>query len=179
MKEGRSEDAIARERLDALEKRIGRDEQENIRRFAGFPQEYAQKTEVELLRKQIETIRVDHVARREVIEVKDAQRQAAEDLRKRLDEASGRQAATRVGLAVVVTLLSLAFGAIWKDQLTHGDVSQQIQNEAPWLRDRGQIEREIQTLESSQATQSEKIAAIQALDKFFCATRVKAQLPGC
>lgn len=172
-------DVIARERIAALEKRLGRDEDANIRRFDGFPQEYAQKDEVEVLRNTIESIRADHVQRREMDEVKRAQGKAAEDLRTRLDEGTGRQGATRLWVAVVATVLGIAFGAVWKQQLTHAEVSQQIKTEAPWLADRAQIEKEIQTLESNQASEGEKIAAIQALDRFFCASRVKAKLPGC
>lgn len=186
MAEGPFEDIIARERLDGLEKRLARDESENIRKFSGFPQEYASRTEVELLRTALETIRADHVQRRELDErrreldeVKAAQIQTAEDLRRRLAESAGRQGATRIATAVVATLLGVSFGALWKNQLTHADISQQIQTEAPWLQERPQIERELRTLESSEASQSQKIAAIQALDKFFCSSRVKVQLPGC
>ena len=62
--------AVLIERIQSITERLSRDESSNIRQFAGFPQEYARKVEMDDLRKQIEQIRNDHVQRRELEDVK-------------------------------------------------------------------------------------------------------------
>jgi cell division protein FtsB len=71
------------------------------------------------------------------------------------------------------------FGFIWNAQLTAAEVSDQIQREAPWNRDKATVEREIGVLQASNTKQALQISQLQTQVRFFCATRTKAGLPGC
>lgn len=172
------EDVVARDRLDALSKRIDRMEDNLNHRFEGFPQEYGTAPEVEALRNAIESIRSDHVQRREIDEVKAAATTASEELRRRLDMNAGRRNAYTALAAIVVTLLAIAVGLSQNGQLTHTDVSNQIHAEAPWLADKAEVEQHIQSIEVQVQKLQDQIAEIQVLDRFFCRTRAKL-LPQC
>lgn len=161
------EDRIARERIKAVERRLARDEAESIRRFNGFPQEYASRIETDALETKIEAIRLDHVQRREIEEIKTS-----------IAEGAGRRAAGAIAVAVIVTILGITFGIMWKAQLTHGDVSAQIHIESPWAHDRLRIEARLSALEQQNAALKLQLTQIQTLDAFFCRTRQPA-LPGC
>lgn len=173
-----AEDVVARDRIDAIIRRLDRMEDNLNHRFEGFPQEYGTAPEVEALRNAIETIRSDHVQRREIDEVKATASTASEELRRRLDVNAGRRNAYTALAAVVVTLLGLAIGFSQKNQLTHTDVSNQIQAEAPWLTDKAEVDRHIQDLEVQVQRLQDQIGQIQVLDRFFCKTRAKL-LPQC
>lgn len=120
----------------------------------GFPQEYARKEEYEALRQAINSIRVDHVQRREFDVLKDEQTQGR-----------GWRAALIASAGIVVTLIAVALGAMYANQLTHKSVSDQIKIEAPWLADRPLIEEEIHQLEQQVILLKTQLAAHEATDK--------------
>ena len=122
-------DAILRER----EKQAERDQAEALRaRLAANEwraaliereQSYARQSSLSLLQ--------DHVDRVDA----------------RLDEATGRRVALTAAAGVIATLLAIGVGQIIRQGITSADVSQQIQREAPWNRDKAQVERRITSLE--------------------------------
>lgn len=173
-----TEDVVARDRLDALTVRLNRMEDHLNHRFEGFPQEYGTAHEVEALRTALEAIRADHVQRREIDEVKAVANRSSEELRRRLDVNTGRRTAYSALAAVVVTLLALAIGFSQNGQLTHQDVTNQIQSEAPWLQDKPEVEQHIQALEVQVQKLQDQLAQVQERDRFFCRTRAKI-LPPC
>lgn len=165
--------------LDVLEKRIEHLDNEMHRELEGFPEHYATQVEIDLLRQSIDQMRLDHVARRELDELKTNAVGVADRLQVRLDEQTGRRSATTIAASVIATILAVMFGFIWNAQLTAAEVSEQIQREAPWNRDRAGVQREISVLQTTNAKQALQIAQLQAQNRFFCATRTEAGLPGC
>lgn len=162
-----------------LGQRIDHLDAELHRELDGFPEHYATQVEIDVLRTGIDTIRLDHVARRELEEVKSTAAAVADRLQTRLDEQAGRRQATSISISVVATIIAVMFGFIWNAQLSSAEVSGQIQREAPWITDRPAVERRIDALETVRQKQALQIAALQAQAKFFCSTRVQVGLPGC
>jgi len=72
------------------------------------------------------------------------------------NQSRGRQAAWVAAAGIIATLLAIGVGQILRQGLTSADVSQQIQNEAPWNRDKSAITRRITILE--QQVQRDQIA---------------------
>ena len=71
-------------------------------------------------------------------------------LRRAMDTSQGRRTAWVAAAGIIATLLAIGVGQILRQGLTAADVSQQIQNEAPWNRDKDQIERRIAQLENQE-----------------------------
>jgi hypothetical protein len=159
--------------------RLDRAEAELRHRMDGFPQEYATRAEMHALRTVMEEMRVDHVQRREVEELKGRLDAETDGIHSKLDEATGRRTAGVVAITVVMSLVGITLGVMARSGLTHADVSQQIQTEAPWVTDRPDVERRLRALETENEHLRLQIAAMQQLDKFFCRTRVLADLPAC
>jgi hypothetical protein len=149
----------------------------------GFPEQYALRAEaldaIALLREDLSEIRSDHVRRAEIEEVKDQLVRSSEAVRQRLDEQSGRRSGMAVTVGIVATVLALMFGWIWQGQITRAEVSDQINREAPWTKDKTQVEARIARLEIQNTAQNLQISQMQIQIRFFCATRSKAGLPGC
>jgi hypothetical protein len=183
------------------------------RELTGFPEHYATRVDMDLLRSMIETIRADHVTRREMDETKGRIEDVRDSLVLRAEfdksedtlggkiesihdeqkEGQGRRNAFMVVLSVGMTLLALLFGAVWKSQLTHQEVSQQIGVESPWLQDRTGVEQKLASLDrdvteltallgqhkqNDQAVAA-RLSAIEKLDVFFCRTRTVKGLAPC
>lgn len=165
--------------LGVLNDRLISLEGEVRRELAGFPELFATKLEIDLLRANLEAIRGDHVARRELEEVKTANARISEHVQSKLDEQTGRRSGTAVASAIIATILAVMFGFIWQAQITRAEVSDQIAREAPWNSDKNAVERRITALEVQNTAQRIQILQIQAQIRFFCATRTKAGLPGC
>jgi hypothetical protein len=165
--------------LDVLSNRISHLDNEMHRELEGFPEHYATQVEIDLLRQAIDAIRLDHVARRELDDVKSTAASSADRLQVRLDEQAGRRQATTISISVVATILAVMFGFIWNSQITRAEVSDQIAREAPWIKDKTAIEAHIAKLEANSQAQRLQITQLQIQSRFFCATRTKAGLPGC
>lgn len=162
-----------------FKERLDRRDHDLEHRFDGFPQEYASKSELDLLRSMLDGIRVDHVRRVEFDEVKQTQREASDSVRKRLDEAVGRRSAiaTLSGVVAVVIAAMLTV-AITRTGPSHADIGAQIQQEAPWITDRPRVESRLAQLEQENERLKLEVAQIRQLDAFFCRTRSKL-LPTC
>ena len=116
--------------------RLNRAEEELRHRMDGFPQEFATRSEVTALRTILEEMRVDHVQRREIAEVKARLDSETDGIHQKLDENTGRRNATLVAITVVISLLAAMLGIIAKSGVSHSEISHQIQTEAPWVSDR-------------------------------------------
>jgi len=134
----------------------------------GFPQEYARRVEMERIRDELVAIRTDHIQRREF-----------DDIKESINEGAGRRNGLTIAGAIIVTLISLSLGLMYKNQITNEQVRAQIQREAPWVQDRPTIEKRITDLERQDQVFKLQIRALQDQVKFFCKTRIKAGLPGC
>lgn len=138
-------------------------------RLDGFPQEYVSETEGDELRKTLETIRSDHVQRREVAQMRDSieqlradyvTRREVDDIKRALDQAAGRRTTWGIAAGIVVAALTLLYGASYRSQLTHADISQQIQQEAPSHEDLAQIAVRLARVEREDQQLSDRIAAL-------------------
>ena len=69
------------------------------------------------------------------------------EVRKSQDVATGRRVAWVAAAGIIMTLLAIGVGQIIRQGITSVDVSSQIQREAPWNRDKQQVERRITLLE--------------------------------
>lgn len=138
--------AIDRSFSEAIEKL-----EERVNKLA---QDYAKSDEVNILRNEISRIKSDHVQRREFNEIKDEHAQGR-GIRLALVAASG----------IAIALITVALGAMYANQLTHADISRQIQIEAPWTADRPGIETEIHTLQQQVVLLKTQLAAHEATDK--------------
>ena len=162
-----------------FKERLDRSEAELRHRMDGFPQEFATRAEVVSLRTVMEEMRVDHVQRREIAELKTRVDSETDGIHSKLDEAAGRRTAGVVAVTVVVSLIGITLGIMSRSGVTHADISQQIQTEAPWVSDRPEVERRLRELENENERLRVQIAAMQQLDRFFCRTRAAAGLPTC
>lgn len=113
----------------------------------GFPETYAKRDETERLREDLVAIRTDHVQRREFDAVEKA-----------LNEGAGRRTAYILASGVILTLLSVALGLMWHNQLTSQDVGQEIRDHAPTLQQETALEAKIQSLKV-------EIARLQAIER--------------
>jgi hypothetical protein len=165
--------------MKVLGDRLAHLDAELHRELEGFPEHYATQIEIDLLRTAIDAIRLDHVARRELDEVKKNSAAVIDRLQVRLDEQQGRRSATIVAASIIATILAVMFGFIWQAQITRSEVSDQISREAPWTKDKTPITNEIQQLEAQNTAQKVQINQLQIQMRFVCRTRNKAGLPGC
>ena len=164
--------------LGVLNDRLISLENEVRRELSGFPESYATKLETDILRSALDVIRSDHVARRELEELKSAAAHTAERLQVRLDEANGRRQAGVIGVSVLATVFAVLFGIILNNQITHAEISNQIKTEAPWVTDQPAVDARITELEKQNANLVLRLAHEESLSRFFCRTRTP-QLPGC
>ena len=165
--------------LKVLENRVDDLHAEIIRELAGFPELYSTQVEMGLLRSQLESIREDHVRREEVGDLKTALDTASVNMQKRFDQQQGRRSTSAILSAVIATILAVMFGVILNSQISRAEVSDQIQREAPWNKDKIGVEARIAKLENQEQEQRLLISQMQTQIRFFCATRTKAGLPGC
>jgi len=161
-----------------FDERLNRLTEELIRELDGFPQSYASRNDLETLRQLLESVRQDHVTRREIEEMKQGVASGDERVRSRLDEATGRRSAGVLAVSVLATVFAVLFGIILNNQITHADINQQINTEAPWLADKPGVEARIDALEKQNENLKLKLAHEENLSRFFCRTRTP-QLPGC
>jgi septal ring factor EnvC (AmiA/AmiB activator) len=71
-------------------------------------------------------------------------------VRAALSEWQGRRVAWIAAAGIIATLLAIGVGQIIRSGITSADVSNQIQREAPWNRDKAGVERRITVLERRQ-----------------------------
>ena len=71
-------------------------------------------------------------------------------VRSALSEWQGRRVAWIAAAGIIATLLAIGVGQIIRSGITSADVSNQIQREAPWNRDKAGVERRITVLERRQ-----------------------------
>ena len=161
-----------------FDERLNRLTDELIRELDGFPQSYASRNDLETLRTLLESIRQDHVTRREIEEVKNTAAHSAEQVRSRLDEATGRRAAGVLAVSVLATVLAVVFGVLINNQVTHAEITDQIKTEAPWVADEPAVNARISALERQVQTLQLRVSHGEELSRFFCRTRTP-QLPGC
>jgi hypothetical protein len=149
----------------------------------GFPEQYALRKEtfdmITILRDDLGKMREDHVRRSEIQEVKEDQSKSIEKIREQLDIQSGRRSGLALAGGIIATVLAVMFGFIWNSQVTRAEISDQIQREAPWNKDKTGVISKLAKLESDNVGQRIMINQMQTQIKFFCETRVKADLPGC
>lgn len=128
----------------------------------GFPQSYARKDDFESLRAEIGNIKADHVQRREFDGLKE-------------ERAQGR--GVRITLAalsgIMLALIAVALGAMYANQLTNNDVSNQIDREAPWLADKPAINAEIISLQRQVTSLKFQLSAHEASDRLRAALSKK------
>lgn len=120
----------------------------------GFPQEYVRTEEFDSLIKEINAIKVDHVQRREFDALKDEHSQGR-----------GARVALIAATGVIITLITVALGAMYANQLTHKDVSEQIKIESPWAQDKPGVEEDIHRLEQQIILLKTQFAAHEATDR--------------
>ena len=120
----------------------------------GFPQEYGRKSEIEAIETAINLVRVDHVRRQEFADLKDVQAQGR-----------GARLAISAGMGIVIALIAVALGAMYSNQLTNSDVSDQIARESPWATDKPAVEEDIHLLEQQVILLKTQLAAHEAADR--------------
>lgn len=159
------------QRFIAVEASAEKELREQRELLAGFPQQYARKEEVNEARQVADKANAELVSRKDF-----------ETLEKQVAEAGGHRSALIATASVVVALIVVLLGYIATNRLTTSDVSAQIQKEAPtlspWLRDRPQVEKRLDSLESENSRVRLELSQMQSLNRFFCRTRTP-QLPGC
>lgn len=79
----------------------------------------------------------------------------------RQDQARGRSSAWVAAAGIIATLLAIGVGQLISQGITSADVSNQIQREAPWNRDKSQIERRILILEAQEQRLQLQISNLQ------------------
>lgn len=117
-------------------------------------QRYSSKTAYDNLRKEIESIKVDHVQRREFNEIKD-----------QYSQGRGARLAAAGAMGIIITLITVALGLMYSNQLTHSDISNQISREAPWAEDKTQIEEEIHQLQQQIVLLKTQLATHEVTDR--------------
>lgn len=137
--------------------------EERITQILGeLPQAYGSKTDLDKLEDKINTIKADHVQRTELAALKDSQAQGR-----------GIRTAVSIGMGIVVALISVALAAMYANQLTHHDVSSQIERESPWAKDRPGIENELKTLEKQVLVLNTELERHKAEDRLRAALAKK------
>ena len=109
---------------------------------------------LENVRSSLEGIRRDHVTRREFDAVGE-----------QIGEARGARRSMVVSATVIVSLFVVAWGAMWSNQVTHDEVKEQVQTEAPWVKDEPKIESRLNLLERRQSVVLSRLSAIEALER--------------
>lgn len=109
---------------------------ENLLKERDKALEVAQE-KVNELEGKIENIKADHVTRSDFNDLKDGQSQG-----------KGMRIAAGIALGIIITLISVALGAMYANQLTNNDVSNQIGREAPWLEDKPVVDARLNKLET-------------------------------
>ena len=108
---------------------------------------------VEELERKIEAIKADHVQRSELSVLKEAQAQGR-----------GARLVVSAALGIIIALITVALGAMYANQLTNHDVSNQIDREAPWLRDKPLVEQRLNKLETKVILLQTQLATHEATD---------------
>lgn len=148
----RKETRIARdkqldERFDTQTQAIQTASDSLNKTLQGFPETYAKREDTERLREDLVAIRTDHVQRREF-----------DSVEKILNEAAGRRTAFTASIAIIITLITVALGLMWANQLTHSDVQQEIRDHSPSLQNEAVIQAKIESLRL-------KVAELEAIEK--------------
>jgi chorismate-pyruvate lyase len=94
-------------------------------------------------------------------------------------ESIGSRRAFYALAAIVVTVVVAATTIVIKNVPDQNSISQQIQKEAPWVRDKDTITDRLNVLDREISVLTLRIRSIEKLDEFFCHTRAKANLPTC
>lgn len=113
---------------------------------------FARVEELKEVKRQLGLIVGDHVNRRDFEALRDDQ-----------VAGRGRRTAYAATIGIVVTIVVVLFGFIARAGITHSDVSQQIQNEAPWNKDKPAYTQRIVSLERQVHDSQVSIARLQAL----------------
>lgn len=123
-------------------------------RLNEIPQSYAQKSEYNTLRDELQAVKADHVQRREFNEIKDQQSQGR-----------GIRIAAAGAMGIIITLITVTLGVMYANQIKHSDISNQIARESPWAEDKPQIEEEINHLQQQVIILKTDLAKHEITDK--------------
>jgi hypothetical protein len=85
-----------------------------------------------------------------------------------ISEWQGRRVAWIAAAGIIATLMAIGIGQILRQGITSADVSRQIQNEAPWNRDKAGIERRITVLEKRQEQVRIEISRLEQRVNSIC-----------
>ena len=114
------------------DERLGHLQDEFIRELDGFPQEYAKRSEVDVLRSTLDSIRTDHVQRREY-----------DDLKNAISESRGGRIAIAAAVSIIITVLVVTFGLLERSVPTNDEIVNIVKTTAPWLDDKPAIEQRL------------------------------------
>jgi len=145
----RATDKIFSEAIEKLEIRLNE-----------IPQSYAQKSEYNTLRDDLNRIKSDHVQRRELNEIKDQQAQGR-----------GMRMAGAAAVGIIITLITVTLGVMYSNQIKHSDISAQITRESPWAEDKAQIEEEIHQLQQEVVLLKTQLATHEVTDRLRFANK--------
>ncbi len=139
------------------------------RQSADRDENFARLADLDNVKQRLDAITSDHVRRVEFEDIKIdlAQKSPRSDVNSLKDsmlEGRGRRTAGAAAIAVVVFALSLLFGYVLRAGITSADVSDQIQKEAPWNRDKPIYTARIASLEKQISQNEVDIARLQALE---------------
>jgi len=147
------------------DERLAHLQDEIVRELDGFPQEYAKRADVEVLRNTLDAIRTDHVQRREY-----------DDLKTTITESRGGRVAIAASATIIVSILLLAFGILERGIPTTDEIVGLIKTTAPWLDDRPEINARINHIEEHDAILHTQIQKLEDRIKTLCLVN---DLKGC
>ena len=148
------------------DERLGHLQDEFIRELDGFPQEYAKRSEVDVLRSTLDSIRTDHVQRREY-----------DDLKNAISESRGGRIAIAAAVSIIITVLVVTFGLLERSVPTNDEIVNIVKTTAPWLDDKPVIEQRLRTIERRDQLLELQIQRLQDRVKLICVSH--KHNPGC
>jgi hypothetical protein len=100
---------------------------------------------------------IDHVKRREL-----------DSIESQLQEGQGRRTAFAAASSVVVTLLALALGFMYNNQITKSEVTEQIQIESPWAADKPGFDDKLDIVTLQLAQLRAEVGASKQRQQLIC-----------
>jgi len=148
------------------DERLGHLQDEFIRELDGFPQEYAKRSEVDVLRSTLDSIRTDHVQRREY-----------DDLKNAISESRGGRIAIAAAVSIIITVLVVTFGLLERSVPTNDEIINIVKTTAPWLDDKPAIEQRLRIIERKDQLLELQIQRLRDTVKLICVSH--PHNPGC
>ena len=139
---------------------------EIVRELNGFPQEYAKRSEVEVLRNTLDTIRTDHVQRREY-----------DDLKTSISESRGGRTTIAASVSIVITILVVTFGLIERSVPTNSEIVNIVKTTAPWLDDKPAVEQRLKETERQDQLLTLQLQRLKDQVQLICVSH--PHNPGC